>query len=385
MRKGVNQMLTKGRIKSQKHGFTLVELLITIALMSLVAVLAAQLSFTVHHRFAQLEARWKVQEAARRVMEVFEKHNEALSTATSAALYYVEPNSSNVIGADPDVLEGYPATGDANYSYIFSKPIDATHPELGDMIYVLDRGTGKTPQSLTQRILGEEVPLNVRFSISTTPVAVGKGEEITREDGTTTVPFTYGGGGDEYLTNTINVTISTSEAYDSPYTLSTSFTMYNFLQNQQVNYMNGMLCQSSNYAYIAGWTDENAKCPISMAETNRTQYATESANVLRYISAESFLSTYQNDVADFDAAGAGLCFGVLAMEGSPIATEVKGALRDFRDNVLAETALGQKVIDKYYQEWSPALIAAAEAHPALWKVGRAVLVPISAVALMLTA
>ena len=39
-----------------------------------------------------------------------------------------------------------------------------------------------------------------------------------------------------------------------------------------------------------------------------------------------------------------------------------------------------KIIDKYYNEWSPALVAAAQEHPSLKTVGKIVLVPASVVA-----
>ena len=51
--------------------------------------------------------------------------------------------------------------------------------------------------------------------------------------------------------------------------------------------------------------------------------------------------------------------------------------------MLAKTELGNQIIDKYYNEWSPALVAAAEENPAVKTLGKLVLIPASVVALFI--
>ena len=47
-------------------------------------------------------------------------------------------------------------------------------------------------------------------------------------------------------------------------------------------------------------------------------------------------------------------------------------LRDFRDNTLKGTYLGDIIIDKYYNEWSPAIIKIGSKNETLKNIGRAV-------------
>ncbi|MGN0519894.1 MAG: type II secretion system protein [Candidatus Fimenecus sp.] len=369
----------KAEKKARKNGFTLVELIVTVTILSIVTLMTVQLSNSFYHRYAMIEARWTVQNAAKRVMQYFQSENESLANSTSVSLFYTDPDDRGTVpaSADPSLMQGVPATGNDTYAYIYTMP--ASDPTQGDVIWVLERGEGKTPVNLTEYILDEEVPLNIAFSVSTVPIEVSKGETIVNPDGSTTVPYTYGGGEDKYLTNTVDVTISTPVSVGGNFSLTTSFTMNNIMQNQQINYENGVVCKTSGDVYVAGWDDENIDCPVDTT-VDRLQYATQSANILRYISAESFLNSQNTDTADFSAEGAGLCFGALCMEGSSIGTQVKGALRDFRDNVLAKSEFGNTIIDKYYNEWSPALLRAAAEHPSLKTLGKIVLVPASVIA-----
>ena len=369
--------------KNRKGGFTLVELLVTLAVMTLALGLLVQLSFQFYKRYAQVEQRWIVQNAAKRVMQYFEATNEALANSTNVALFYTEPSLRGEVEAysDTSIMQGVPATGNGTYAYIYTKP--ASNPDLGDVIWVVERATAEkpnpTPVNLTEHILGESIPLSISFHVSTTPVEVTKGEPVENPDGSTTIPYVYGGGEDEYLTNTVDIVISTPASAGGNYTLTTSYTMNNLAQNQQINYDASGICATSGNVYIAGWSDDAIDCPVNTGDS-RMQYATQEANILRYVSTASFLSSQNTATADFDAEGAGLCFGALCMEGSAIGTQVKGALRDFRDNVLAKSDLGNTIIDKYYNEWSPALVAAAQEHPSLKTVGKIVLVPASVVA-----
>lgn len=366
----------KNKLKS-KQGITLVELLVTIALMAMVTGLTIQLAHSFLQSYNIVQARWRTQNAAQQVMQFFRLQNESLSNSASISLFYTETEQPVADYEDPTDMQGVPSTGNDTYAYIYSQP--ASDPELGDVIYVLERGEGKTPVNLTEYLLDEEVPLDIKFSVSVVPQEVFRGEATTDAEGNTTVPYSYGGGEDAYLPTTVDVTISTPESIGGNYTLTTSFTMNNMMQNQRVNYEGGTPCRvAASGIGIAGWDDPDLECPVS---TSLYPYATKSANILRYVSAQSFLESQNTNGADLNVQGAGLCFSNLVMADSPIGWQVKGALRDFRDNVLAKTDLGNQIIDKYYNEWSPALVAAAEENPAVKTLGKLVLIPASVVAL----
>lgn len=368
----------KNKLKS-KQGITLVELLVTIALMAMVTGLTIQLAHSFLQSYNIVQARWRTQNAAQQVMQFFRLQNESLSNSASISLFYTETEQPVADYEDPTDMQGVPSTGNDTYAYIYSQP--ASDPELGDVIYVLERGEGKTPVNLTEYLLDEEVPLDIKFSVSVVPQEVYRGEATTDAEGNTTVPYSYGGGEDAYLPTTVDVTISTPESIGGNYTLTTSFTMNNMMQNQRVNYEGGTPCRvAASGIGIAGWDDPDLECPVS---TSLYPYATKSANILRYVSAQSFLESQNTNGADLNVQGAGLCFSNLVMADSPIGWQVKGALRDFRDNVLAKTDLGNQIIDKYYNEWSPALVAAAEENPAVKTLGKLVLIPASVVALFI--
>lgn len=368
----------KNKLKS-KQGITLVELLVTIALMAMVTGLTIQLAHSFLQSYNIVQARWRTQNAAQQVMQFFRLQNESLSNSASISLFYTETEQPVADYEDPTDMQGVPSTGNDTYAYIYSQP--ASDPELGDVIYVLERGEGKTPVNLTEYLLDEEVPLDIKFSVSVVPQEVFRGEATTDAEGNTTVPYSYGGGEDAYLPTTVDVTISTPESIGGNYTLTTSFTMNNMMQNQRVNYEGGTPCRvAASGIGIAGWDDPDLECPVS---TSLYPYATKSANILRYVSAQSFLESQNTNGADLNVQGAGLCFSNLVMADSPIGWQVKGALRDFRDNVLAKTDLGNQIIDKYYNEWSPALVAAAEENPAVKTLGKLVLIPASVVALFI--
>ena len=366
----------KNKLKS-KQGITLVELLVTIALMAMVTGLTIQLAHSFLQSYSIVQARWRTQNAAQQVMQFFRLQNESLSNSASISLFYTETEQPVADYEDPTDMQGVPSTGNDTYAYIYSQP--ASDPVLGDVIYVLERGEGKTPVNLTEYLIDEEVPLDIKFSVSVVPQEVFRGEATTDAEGNTTVPYSYGGGEDAYLPTTVDVTISTPESIGGNYTLTTSFTMNNMMQNQRVNYEGGTPCRvAASGIGIAGWDDPDLECPVS---TSLYPYATKSANILRYVSAQSFLESQNTNGADLNVQGAGLCFSNLVMADSPIGWQVKGALRDFRDNVLAKTDLGNQIIDKYYNEWSPALVAAAEENPAVKTLGKLVLIPASVVAL----
>ena len=368
----------KNKLKS-KQGITLVELLVTIALMAMVTGLTIQLAHSFLQSYSIVQARWRTQNAAQQVMQFFRLQNESLSNSASISLFYTETEQPVADYEDPTDMQGVPSTGNDTYAYIYSQP--ASDPELGDVIYVLERGEGKTPVNLTEHLIDEEVPLDIKFSVSVVPQEVFRGEATTDAEGNTTVPYSYGGGEDAYLPTTVDVTISTPESIGGNYTLTTSFTMNNMMQNQRVNYEGGTPCRvAASGIGVAGWDDPDLECPVS---TSLYPYATKSANILRYVSAQSFLESQNTNGADLNVQGAGLCFSNLVMADSPIGWQVKGALRDFRDNVLAKTELGNQIIDKYYNEWSPALVAAAEENPAVKTLGKLVLIPASVVALFI--
>ena len=142
----------KNKLKS-KQGITLVELLVTIALMAMVTGLTIQLAHSFLQSYSIVQARWRTQNAAQQVMQFFRLQNESLSNSASISLFYTETEQPVADYEDPTDMQGVPSTGNDTYAYIYSQP--ASDPELGDVIYVLERGEGKTPVNLTEYLIDE--------------------------------------------------------------------------------------------------------------------------------------------------------------------------------------------------------------------------------------
>lgn len=387
--------MKKFRKKKEKNnkGFTLVELLVTMIIMTLVLGLTVQVTQSFYHRYRMIEARWIAQNAAQKVMNYFELHSESLSNSAMISLFYTDATQPVNISPNPpqdasgnalSKMIGVPKESNNSYAYIYTQT-DPLQPELGDLIYVLERGNVKQPVSLTYYLTKEHVPLDIHFEIAPNPEGV-------ENHGTQTEPdFVYEGGHDEYLRSTVDVIISTPRSIGGNYQLKTSFTMNNMAGNQRINFEgpDGSLTETGDNIFVAGWADAklNAekKYPFTEEELTATKYSKvlQPANILRYVSTQSFLESQNLTNKGVDIEGAGLCFGKLTMKGSAIESQVLNSLRDFRDNVLSKSALGNKIIDAYYTSWSPALVEMAQENPNLLKVGKCVLVPTSLFAMLL--
>ena len=83
---------------------------------------------------------------------------------------------------------------------------------------------------------------------------------------------------------------------------------------------------------------------------------TKSGNVMRFISETAFHS--KGDIDELtSASNMASCLTSFAFsDSSKLSSHALGALRDFRDNVLKGTTVGDWIIDNYYNEWSPFLV-----------------------------
>lgn len=408
----------KSKLCSDKRGFTLAELLVTLVLLSLFLGLTMQFTTSFIRQYQKVEARWWVQTATRRVMDYLDQKAEPLNNSSQIDLFYMD-DTTEVAYAETDdlnVMKGVPTVGNDKYAYIYTKPDENGN----DIIYILERGVGNTPVNFTNQILGlstsdKDVPLKIEFEVATSPkkthsenvtevVDNGEGETVTRvvqepvtdKDGNALTdgngnPLTnnkteiiYGEGEDQYLYSTVTVTVSAGSELGGDYSLSTSFTLSNMLPDQYINVSGSELVATAGNCYVSGWANEKLGCPeyVNGASITRdaNPHAADKANILRYVSAESFLDNQATGTSDVSIEGAGMCFGSLSMKGSGLEVQVTSALRDFRDNVLAKSALGNKIIEKYYNVWSPALLNIANEHPFLLKIGKAVLIPASVLA-----
>lgn len=134
-----------------KKGYTLVELLIVIALMGFGAVAIANLFQSAFRTFTKSEERYIKQEAVKTVAEYLQ-HSLKIGAATKVEIY---PDSSVV----PTV-----AGSDSSFAYIYVEKADMDGDENeeidGYYLYLLDRGKAKE----NAVCLNKEIPLYITFS-----------------------------------------------------------------------------------------------------------------------------------------------------------------------------------------------------------------------------
>lgn len=367
-----------------KNGFTLVELLVTLFLLSIVSTMVAQVTYGVYNNYQLVQKRWRMQNEVNAIMKMFEGNKEALTTSHQADIFY--DLNCNSVPAEGDI--------DETYSYFFAKPIDPDDLTLGYNLWYRQRNTTENYQ-----LNSANIPVNIEFTIPTEPNplmtnAIGEVKREDNEQGYATVAVPEEE--KSYQKSTLVITISATGHYKDRYSLSTSFTLNNMLGNQQINYSFGEPTDTTKNAdgeawaevYLAGYI--NAKIndapenkasgyPVPFTTGENGYNEAQPGNVLRFVSIESFLTSYNPTGNNVDMMNK--CFVSKLFMGTSLETPVKGAFRDFRDNVLAKTDIGCTIINKYYNDWSPALNNALSEHPDIVKTfGRAAAIPAAIVA-----
>lgn len=105
-------------------------------------------------------------------------------------------------------------------------------------------------------------------------------------------------------------------------------------------------------------------------------YVNNEANVMRFVSPTAYYEKGSTDSMTGSANMASCLTKLLFADGSKMSEYVLSSLRDFRDNVLAGSQLGDLIIHEYYYTWSPFLIQnAGKFKPVI----KAVLVPVSVI------
>ncbi|MEG1551163.1 MAG: CFI-box-CTERM domain-containing protein, partial [Oscillospiraceae bacterium] len=88
-----------------------------------------------------------------------------------------------------------------------------------------------------------------------------------------------------------------------------------------------------------------------------------------------------NNIGDMNIGNTvGICGTKVSMAGSTMENFVLGSMRDFRDNVLSKSDIGTKVIDYYYNNWSPKWVKAMAENSNMAKLYKVIIVPVAAVA-----
>ena len=96
------------KTKHDRRGFTLAELIVTIAVMALVMGLVAQLFGTIYKRYDMVEKQFKLQAQVEYVVAQFQENatKTSLSTATKVDIFYEDPatvEANKILASCPEL------------------------------------------------------------------------------------------------------------------------------------------------------------------------------------------------------------------------------------------------------------------------------------------
>lgn len=385
-----------------KKGISLMELIIAVTLVGFIIPLAGQLIVNFTKVFNTASQRWEIQSAVHLACNKFEKNRDSIVNAQRADLLYDKALEKGVIYNKEtktvtwnEASKVMPAEGfkdkDNVYTYIFSVPAydSETNAYLGKFLFIREFDAEKSVLFLENEGMGS-VPVDISFRVAVSPDALKKNNETNSYDKKEDQNY-------RYLTSTVEIDFKSGVEDITNYEVVTQFTLYNFTGKSMTMEGSYPVLEQTwlENVYPAGWSaGENilgkpASTVPYIIQRNPTKYSAApydcsgyingDANMMRFISERAADS--KGDVSELTASVdmASCLTQLLFIDGTREGARTVGALREFRDNCLKGTAVGDFIIDKYYNSWSPALVEVCKENPTAGKVIKAVLKPVSKV------
>lgn len=361
-----------------KKGFSLHELIIAVTIVGLVVGLAGTVLYLFQNQHTASAMRWRVQNAVQLASTKFETNTDLIVNSKMLDVFYDSTVENGILydeatntfqwkdGKTPYVV---PDEGekDEDFSYIYSTPAyDKNDPTryLGYFLFIKNFGETESTLFLDNEGFGN-VPVQVELSIST--------DELEHETRTPS-----------YQSNGIKIVMKSGNEDIISYEVETIYVLQNFSASKQVNYQSGQLIYEYDWiegstakAYPCGWCDSdvNAKAnrrdlgyPSVTKSTVLNPDNTEkiyvfndsqlqhSGNVLRFLSPLSDMKVEDGEGQGTTSHKASCISTWLFEDGTLMGERVLDNLRNFRDNVLRGTAIGDWFINFYYYELSPFMI-----------------------------
>lgn len=367
------------------------EMIIAVSIVGFVISIASQLLVNFTNTYKLASRRWEIQSAVHLACNKFEKNRDSIVNAYKADLIYDTALEQGVVyNTETHTItwnqasKVMPAEGikdqDNIYTYIFSVPAtDQNGKELGSFLFVRDFDAENSVLFLENDGLGE-VPVNISFRVATSPDVLDSDTKLAKEEQI-----------HRYLTSTVEIEFKPGLDDIPNYQVITQFTLYNFSGRSMTMEGSYPVLEQSwlNNAYPAGWSagDDVIGKPDSLVkyltERNPNKYAPtpvdcseylkKDANMMRFVSERAVDS--KGDVTELTSGAemASCLTKLLFIDGTKEGARTVGALRDFRDNCLKGTALGDFIIEKYYNSWSPALVEVCKENPTAAKAIKTVL------------
>ncbi len=326
-------------LTTTKRGFSLVELMIVLVLMSLGFVAFINLFRSIYKSYEKTEEKYIKQEAVKTVVEYLQKQAK-VGSSTTVEVY----NSTTVIPPDNATI--------ADYAYLYVK---------NGILYV------RNPKSAPHAINSNTVPLYIYFepyvidgetrcAFSVNVAALENG--VMNADGSIKTTITQNG-------VTQNVYDANGKIKDDFifYRLSTAYHFPNMLDKgvNTVNYNNAV--QAFAYAY------SNGAITGTLVNSNNS-----TGVVARFISDSSLLFDSYTSSTQIQLI---TCFVASASYG--VDSPDVGLLCNFRDSILLKTDAGKWFVDKYYT-YSPPIAEKIKQNEGLRFTTRVLLKPVVAAA-----
>lgn len=375
------------KTKHDRRGFTLAELIVAIAVMALVMGLVAQLFGTIYKRYDMVEKQFKLQAQVEYVVAQFQENatKTSLSTATKVDIFYEDPatvEANQILASCPELGT---FTENADGTITFQKPTNQYTYYFTYKgyfyglapIHLIDEDNKVTIKSnnIAYKFyyqFDNPLKLDVKFS-----VGVDAFQWDTTENKEMENPTDASGNAlkHKYLDSGISVAVKSNREYlPAKYDLNSSFSFDNMKTNGQLVNCNNESGYYFTSEYTAGWDSgtDTEGYPSNRQEAGKTYpNSKRSGNVIRFISYnDSIGGALDADTGDTETAFT--CGTRWLMAGTDMESGVVKTLRDFRDNTLKGTYLGDIIIDKYYNEWSPAIIKIGSKNETLKNIGRTV-------------
>ncbi len=393
---------TVNKLKSNKRGFTLPEVLVTLTILLIALTLTTQLVMMIIRNYRATEYRWIAQTMAEYLTGSLSADSglEAMGTANVADLMYEEPT----VGADGTFsLSSCPELGQITYNetdhtltinpsvggnqstllkgyiYYFSFDEHLYRIHYSDLIDIGDDEHEATLnlQTATIKPISEEMNL-IDTKEMDAEVTIDLLIARSAGDFNTTVRAEDFDTATKYLATSMTANImvkvvnKAERTFGARADMNVSLYLNNMNNVDKINYLSGGTALSNSY--VAGWTKNSAGntlagLPTTTAITNAgttVDKITHAANIIRYhsVNTPSNLSDSTQDGSINVGIDLPICFFTSLAVSTDRPAQILEPLRDFRDNVLRGNTVGEWVIDKYY-DWSPTFIGWTEKSPAL--------------------
>lgn len=364
-------------VHKNKKGFSLYELIITVAIVGLVVGLAGTVMYIFQNQRTASALRWRVQNAVQLASTKFETSTDLIVNSkmldvfyddtVANGIYYNETNNTFTWKSGTPYVVPDEGSKDDDFSYIFSTPAwDANDHSryIGHFLFIRNFRETTSTLFLDNEGFGN-VPVQVELSIAT--------DELEHDPGNPS-----------YQSNGIKIIMKSGNEDILTYQVETIYVLQNFSSSKQVNYQNGQLIYEYDWiegttakAYPCGWCDDgindldNKKSfgyPNTTVSTvtkpDNTEFAysfsdeqlQQNGNVLRFLSPLSDMKIEDGEAQGTTSHKASCISTWLFEDGTLMGERVLDNLRNFRDNVLRGTEIGDWFINFYYYELSPFMI-----------------------------